>query len=181
MKIVPLGNVTFQRNVSSEFPNFIKSEKLFSKIDIYEKGTIEDSKDSLHADFANKFIGGACISYGCVQEEILFAENPECICSRLFTYILLDNESMIIKGAEKYSNHLNYSHNLDFGGNFDDENVDENGFNKNQIVVMDALIFSGIEDYQWDKNKIDRELNKGYVSFYKNELKNISSILIEFY
>jgi poly(ADP-ribose) glycohydrolase len=175
---VPKGIVKFERKCLQEFPDYSKSEKKFIPIDVMEKGTIEDSKDALQADFANKFIGGACISYGCVQEEILFSTNPECICSRLFTYSIESNEAVVIKGAEKFSEYKDYAQNLKYGGNFKDDNLDENQMIKTQIVAMDALIFNGVEDYQWKKDLIDRELNKSFVAFHKNELKEISSNLI---
>jgi poly(ADP-ribose) glycohydrolase len=175
MFLVPKGFVKFERKCLNEFPDFSKSEKKFISIDVMEKGTIEDSKDALQADFANKYIGGACISYGCVQEEILFSTNPECICSRLFTYIIDNNEALVIKGAEKFSEYKNYAKNLKYGGNFKDDNIDENQMIKTQIVAMDALIFNGMEDSQWKKDLIDRELNKACVAFCKNDLKTISS------
>jgi poly(ADP-ribose) glycohydrolase len=159
----------------NEFPDFSKSEKKMTSATILSTGIIEDCKDALQADFANAFIGGACISYGCVQEEILFSTNPECIVSRLFCQVMGDNEAIVIKGAEKFSSYKGYAFQLQYGGNFDDENVDENGNNLNQTVAMDAIIYSNRKNDQWRKSDIDRELGKSYVAFSKNELKKVAT------
>ena len=46
-------------------------------LDIHDEGTIEDDGDyMLQADFANKYIGGGVLGFGCVQEEIRFVISP---------------------------------------------------------------------------------------------------------
>ena len=54
-------------------------------------------------DFANKYIGGGVLRYGCVQEEIRFLVCPELIVSRLFVEELDANEVLVITGPETFS------------------------------------------------------------------------------
>lgn len=41
-----------------------------------DNASIEDYYGCLKADFANKYLGGGALTYGCVQEEIMFANHP---------------------------------------------------------------------------------------------------------
>ncbi len=72
-------------------------------------------------DFANKYIGGGVLNYGCVQEEIRFVICPELLVSMLFTEVLKPNESVIVKGCERFSNYTGYSRTFKFAGDFIDE------------------------------------------------------------
>ena len=38
---------------------------------------IDDHKDCIQVDFANRFLGGGVLGLGSVQEEIHFAKHPE--------------------------------------------------------------------------------------------------------
>jgi hypothetical protein len=67
-----------------------------------------------------------------------------------------DNEAIVIKGAEKFSKYKGYGFQLQYGGNFDDDNVDENGNNKNQTVAMDAF----------SKNELKKVTTGDWVKFY---------------
>ena len=51
---------------------------------------IEDAAGTLHADFANRSIGGGVLQEGNVQEEILFLEKPECLCAMLFCQVTIN-------------------------------------------------------------------------------------------
>lgn len=48
-----------------------------TKLTVEEDQTsIEKFYGALKADFANKYIGGGALSFGCVQEEIMFINHP---------------------------------------------------------------------------------------------------------
>jgi poly(ADP-ribose) glycohydrolase len=174
--LVPTGSVVFSRNCFSTMPDFSTSSKLMNSIICHEKGSIEDALDSRQVDFANAFIGGGAISYGCVQEEIRFCINPECIVARLFCYVMNGNESIVILGAEQFSAYTGYAFSLGYGGDYNDPNIDENGNIKTEIVGIDALIFrSGQQNIQWDVENINRELNKAFVGFYGSDKKSIAT------
>eukprot|EP01080_Neovahlkampfia_damariscottae_P010021 gene10021-2340_t len=174
-KSMPKGNVQFIRKCLNKPHDFSKSNKKFKMATVLSEGVIEDCMDGLQADFANAFIGGACISYGCVQEEILFSTNPECICSRLFTPVMQSTETVVIKGAEKFSSYKGYAFSLEYGGNFYDQNIDEKGFNLNQTVAMDARIYIGKPSVQWEEKEIERETIKSFVAFSKNDYKKVAT------
>lgn len=44
---------------------------------IEDSKLIDDYNYSLRVDFANEYIGGGTLGFGCVQEEIMFASFPE--------------------------------------------------------------------------------------------------------
>jgi hypothetical protein len=62
--IVPDGKVTFRRQVLKyeEIPDWENSTKPICPIQVFDKGTIEDSTAHLHGDFANEYIGGGVLS-----------------------------------------------------------------------------------------------------------------------
>ena len=68
-------------------------------------------------DFANKFLGGGVLREGCVQEEIRFVINPELIAGRIFTECLQPNESLVITGAERFSDYTGYGDTFKFKSN----------------------------------------------------------------
>jgi poly(ADP-ribose) glycohydrolase len=166
-KKMPQGNVTFIRQYLSAQPNWNDLDVSLTNLTVHDQGGIEDSPEALQADFANAFIGGASISYGCVQEEIRFSLCPECNVSRLFCEKMNDNEAVVIVGAEQFSSYKGYAYSLEYGGDYVDINRHETGEIKTQLVAMDALIFSyGLYSRsQWNKDKIIRELKKAYVAF----------------
>ncbi len=90
---------------SSHIPDWIHHhESVLRLVTVSLNGNIEDTADKcLQVDFANAYIGGGVLSKGCVQEEIKFLMNPECIISRLFTERLNVNESVFIYGTRRFS------------------------------------------------------------------------------
>jgi len=101
---------------------------------------IEDAQGCMQADFANEWIGGGVLHGGCVQEEILFVEKPECLVSLLFCNVMRDHESITIVGAERFSTHRGYARSFRWAGDFVDEQpVDSKKRLSNVIVAYDAL------------------------------------------
>jgi poly(ADP-ribose) glycohydrolase len=168
---MPQGYVEFTRQFihHDDLPEFASSAKPLRQLQVLTKGAIEDAKDALQVDFANEYIGGTALSHGAVQEEIRFMINPELIISRLFTEVMDDTEAVIMTGAEQFCSYMGYSKTLQFGGDYVDDNVDEQGNIKTTITAIDALVFREKPETQWIKKYIDRELNKAYVGFYSKE------------
>lgn len=54
-------NVSFTRKVLTNAPKWESSTKTFGAVTIKEEGLIEDEKDHLQVDFANKMIGGGVL------------------------------------------------------------------------------------------------------------------------
>lgn len=133
---------------------------------VHPTGSIEDSTDALQADFANEYIGGAAISYGCVQEEIRFSICPELIVSRLFCPIMQDTEAIILTGAEQFSSYTGYAFTLGYGGDYQDKNMNPDGSCKTALVALDALIVNYRKEEQYKKALVEREMNKVHAACY---------------
>lgn len=163
----PSGVLIFSRVGLTSKPDWGKSKKKMSKLHITSEGSIEtEGQGMLQVDFANKFVGGGVLTYGMVQEEIRFSICPELIVSRLFTEALADNEVLLMVGAEQFSQYQGYGRTFTYDGpHHDMTDLDEQGIRKTAIVAMDAIKFSYNGQLQFDKVKIDRELNKALIGF----------------
>jgi poly(ADP-ribose) glycohydrolase len=49
----------------------------------FDKDDIENYFGFIKVDFANRYIGGGALSFGLVQEEIMFCNHPEMYTSQL--------------------------------------------------------------------------------------------------
>ncbi|KAL9647504.1 hypothetical protein ABK040_006864 [Willaertia magna] len=154
------------------FPNLINSNLEFSKINISKEGVIEDAKDALQADFANKYIGGGVLRGGCVQEEIRFCENPELLVTRLFCEEMKDNEAILMVGSEQFSLHGGYGSSTVFKEDFKDFNFEWDQYQQGkqfntQIIAFDSLLYNEqkMKLKQWRKEFVDREIMKAYAAF----------------
>lgn len=72
-------------------------------------------------DFANEYLGGGVLNSGCVQEEIRFVLCPELLVSLLFTERLEVNESVIIRGCERFSSYTGYGDSFEWSEDYQDE------------------------------------------------------------
>lgn len=164
----PDGVVTFSRRFipPESLPNWNKSSKPLPKMHITSSGYIEDEgAGMLQVDFANKYVGGGVLGWGCVQEEIRFVICPELIVSRLFTECLDATEALIVVGCERFSKYKGYGHTFEWIGDFDDNSPqDIYGRRHCSIVAMDALYFSNASS-QFTISNLTREVNKAFVGF----------------
>jgi poly(ADP-ribose) glycohydrolase len=130
---------------------------------------IEDAKGCLQIDFANKYLGGGVLTYGCVQEEIRFCVSPELFPSMILCECMNDEEAVIIYGAEQYSKYDGYGSTFQFKGN----NRDNAEINKDlqrldvTVVAIDARNYAETlsKKVQFKTVEILRELNKALVGF----------------
>ncbi|XP_072050769.1 poly(ADP-ribose) glycohydrolase-like [Amphiura filiformis] len=164
---IPTGTLTFTRCALTKLPRWDKSTAAWTKCHVTASGMIEDEgAGMLQMDFANKFIGGGVLSYGCVQEEIRFSICPELLLSRLFTEVPDENECIFIKGAERFSCYAGYADTFKWTGNFVDNTPrDKWGRIETEIVALDALVFHSYAA-QFKPELIRRELNKAYCGFH---------------
>ncbi|CAH1373550.1 unnamed protein product [Tenebrio molitor] len=176
----PVGVITFKRKFvpRNYMPRWDTLDNNLgnTRIHVASSGTIEEGLGLLQVDFANKFIGGGVLSYGCVQEEIRFVICPELIISRLFTEELGDSEAVVITGIERFSNYSGYADTFKWDGNVNDETpFDDYGRRKTTLAVIDATRFSKPKD-QFHGSTILRELNKAYVGFNSKEKENLAPV-----
>lgn len=174
---MPTGVVTFSRRSIPEslLPSWDQCQATFtdSLLHVSDDGTIEDDGDGLlQVDFANKFVGGGVLNYGCVQEEIRFMINPELICSRLFTEVLGSNECLTIVGCERFNDYNGYASSFQWTGDYVDPTpIDSSKRRKCAIVAIDAVPFYN-KFIQYKEHMLRRELNK--VIYETEQKKNRS-------
>eukprot|EP00300_Choanocystis_sp_HF-7_P016967 c19592_g1_i1.p1 GENE.c19592_g1_i1~~c19592_g1_i1.p1 ORF type:complete len:356 (+),score=65.82 c19592_g1_i1:449-1516(+) len=145
-------------------------------------GNIEDTCNHVHADFANRCLGGGVFQEGCVQEEIRFVISPECLVSRMFVRFLSNRHAVVISGARRYSNHSGYARTFKFEGEYRDDaeliTCGDRQLYNTHLTCFDALSFSSAPpnapsaplspsradipslENQHTKYAITRELNK---------------------
>jgi len=170
-KAVPSRFVEFYRNVlpKKRFPVFDAGALLENKTPLagFEvKGRphmIEDAEGCMQADFANEWIGGGVLHAGCVQEEILFMEKPECLISLLVCNVMRGHESITIVGAERFSTHKGYARSFQWAGDFvDKQPIDSKQRLSNVIIAYDALVARFCNQFS-EKNML-REIIKTHVA-----------------
>jgi poly(ADP-ribose) glycohydrolase len=126
---------------------------------------IEDHPDPCwRIDFANEWIGGGVLSGGNVQEELYFAIHPELQLTMLFCQVMLSNEAIVVKGAERVTNYSGYGHTAHFEGVYEGTLAAD----QHIVVAIDAGVFLGRRYVQYEEHAILRELNKAYVGFFKD-------------
>lgn len=163
--LVPTGVVTFARRCVSveNLPKWDECQATFadSLLHVSNDGTIEDDGEGLlQVDFANKFLGGGVLNYGCVQEEIRFMICPELLVSRLFTEYLWENECMTIVGCEQFNCYQGYASTFMWTGDMLDQTpYDSSQRRKCAIVAIDAIPFRN-KTQQYKEDMLKRELNK---------------------
>ena len=167
---LPIGTLTFTRQVCSVLPQWEKLVRPCTKLYATSRGLIEDDGHGmLQADFANKFIGGGVLRQGCVQEEIRFMVCPEMILSLLFTEELCENEALIMTGAERFSYYSGYANTFKWQGGYNDSTLADSWRRKTtQVVAIDAIPFRN-QWAQFQPDLLRRELNKAYAGFMTSE------------
>eukprot|EP00281_Chroomonas_sp_CCMP1168_P033495 CAMPEP_0206238214 /NCGR_PEP_ID=MMETSP0047_2-20121206/14699_1 /ASSEMBLY_ACC=CAM_ASM_000192 /TAXON_ID=195065 /ORGANISM="Chroomonas mesostigmatica_cf, Strain CCMP1168" /LENGTH=429 /DNA_ID=CAMNT_0053662741 /DNA_START=69 /DNA_END=1355 /DNA_ORIENTATION=+ len=133
-------------------------------------GTIEDTRDALHVDFANRMIGGGVISGGCVQEEIRFAICPELTVSLLLCEAMGEKEAILISGFERFSSCTGYAGTLDWGGDHRDPCPwSADGSLASIVTCIDATDYRlrgyDIFEVQLEREVMQRELLKSFAGF----------------
>lgn len=175
--IVPTGVVTFARRSvpENDLPDWDKCQATFDELLLHvsDEGTIEDDGVGLlQVDFANKYIGGGVLNYGCVQEEIRFVICPELLCSRLFTEVLDDNECLLMLGCERFNRYNGYASTFEWTGDYRDNTpLDSSRRRKCAIVAIDAVHFKS-KVTQYNDGMLLRELNKVQVIFINFHFKS---------
>lgn len=167
--------VRFSRKFEStpkSFEKWLQSNRKLTNVYMYESGVMEDltPPNSIHVDFANKFIGGGVLTKGAVQEEIRFLISPECLVSLMIFECFEDNEVGYIIGTEKMNKVEGYAQNMRFSGDYERNNYGY--WRDDTILAMDAIHFMNPRD-QYAKHMILRELNKAFLGFDDREKVNI--------
>ena len=128
--------ITYLReNKQVDIKNFENLQKLCD-IEIIEQGSMFNTEAKFCIDFANKYIGGGALSGGCVQEEILFAVEPEAIVSMFLMEVMDDNDAIRIDNLIQYSNYSGYA----FSFKYEECAIkDEQNLIRHNIIAIDAV------------------------------------------
>lgn len=162
---MPTGVVTFVRRSvpETDLPKWSSCRTTFENtiLHVSDDGTIEDDGEGLlQVDFANKYLGGGVLNYGCVQEEIRFMICPELLITRLFTEQLDDNECLTIMGCERFNTYRGYASTFQWTDDYVDETpIDDSHRRICTIVAIDAYPFRS-KSHQFKEDMLKRELNK---------------------
>ncbi|MCL7035182.1 hypothetical protein MKW94_024528 [Papaver nudicaule] len=165
-KVIPMAVETSPFGLSYPEAEFwSKSTIPLCQFEVFLSGLIEEqTREALEVDFANKFIGGAAMGRGCVQEEIRFMINPELIIGILFLPCMDANEAIEIVGTERFSNYTGYGDAFLFSGDCSDNKlIDCMGRRKTRIIAMDASPRLGIKQFRIEH--LVREVNKAWCGF----------------
>lgn len=120
----------------------------------------------LQVDFANSYLGGGVLGWGCVQEEIRFVINPEMIVGMLFCESMRTDEAIFMTGCEQFNRYEGYSKSFKWCGSFRDEtSCDSFRRKKTYVVAIDALSFHKPHQ-QFQEFALKRELNKAFVGYF---------------
>lgn len=167
---MPNGVLTFQRRFieKERFPDWKDSNAKFSSIKLSTSlnTNIEEVAGALQVDFANRYLGGGVLGWGCVQEEIRFVINPEMIVGMLFCESMNSMEAIVMTGCEQFSRYTGYAQTFQWHGNFVDE-TPRDVFRRRMtyVVAIDALSFHK-PHLQFEDFALTRELNKAFAGFF---------------
>ncbi|OQR83271.1 poly(adp-ribose) glycohydrolase [Achlya hypogyna] len=163
--------VSFARvglDVAALVPSAFATGAPWAPVSVRSTGAIETDEGALQMDFANKFAGGGVLGRGCVQEEIRFVINPECIVSCALTQVLENNECFVIQGAEQYATYCGYGGSFAFDADFVDTTpVDAVTGRRNTVIVgIDATKYAPhTVRHQFRYTDVVREIGKAFVGF----------------
>lgn len=159
--------VTIARRKLTNTPKWDSVRAKIVDLEVKSTGFIEDCGVSYsQADFANKYIGGGVLGRGAVQEEIRFVICPELIISCLICESMNKSDSIIMKGAKRFSKYSGYADSFQWTGPFkDDSPMDSRNRLETQVFAMDAIFFGQRRHAQYKMDLVDRELNKCLSAF----------------
>ena len=141
------------------------------EITLNEKGSLFEGKESSYCvDFANKYIGGGALTGGCVQEEILFAVEPEATVSMLFMEVMDEKDAIGIYNTIEYSKYTGYGSKFKFEKSAITDDLSLNQIKKHKIIAIVAIVSRGYHNFFLNSKKqeikdINRDIHKAYVGF----------------
>lgn len=137
--------VSFERRCVPQKVQWGQSTKPLTQVVSNIQGKIEDCKDMLQVDFANRLIGGGVYREGCVMEDIRFCISSELLVGRIFTQNLGDNEVLVVTGSEIFSEYSGYGKTFKYkcpAASLDFKQATDNcGRTYTQLVAMDAQFY----------------------------------------
>jgi hypothetical protein len=122
---VPLGNVTFYRNVTTIPDTQTLSDQRFKgdatvlcDVNFVEQSTVFDHAEALQFITAQPHIGSTVLKDGCSQEDTTLALHPEALVALLLIEKLEARDSLSIIGAERFNNFRDTGKDFVFTGDY---------------------------------------------------------------
>ena len=138
-------------------------------VTIDDAARIEDvGGGALHADFANRRLGGGVLGGGCVQEEIRFGlASPELLAGLLVARApMADHEAVVLCGTERVSCYRGYGRRVAWAGPAHDATPRApDGSLASAVVAVDALPVPGAPEAQFARAWLARDLAKACAGF----------------
>ena len=180
--------IYMRQSVNKEVNNFENNNFInLCEVNFIQQGSLFEGNSTYCVDFSNKYIGGGTLTGGCVQEEILFASQPELLVAMLFMEVMDDNSAIGIFNTIQYSLFIGYGKNITFNGSNINNNININNIKRFRIIAMDAdfkdklLNDANIQIYQ---QIIKRDIYKAFAGFslincdnFNNENINNNNII----
>ena len=157
--------ITYIRNnIDEESISYSEKEVDLCEIELKEKGSLFDGEAKYCVDFANKYIGGGTLSGGCVQEEILFAVEPEAIISMNIMEVMNKNDAIGIFNTIEYSIYKGYANSFQFEKCSITDDITK--IKRHRIIAIDATVSRSNFFYNnQNQQDIKRDIHKAFVGF----------------
>jgi hypothetical protein len=125
----------------------LKARLPMCQVNFIDTAPIDSAINMHHVDFANKFLGGGILSFGCVQEEIRFCVAPFCIVGHIMCAPILPNQAIEIKNARIFADSTLYGYGDGYKGPsaigegeiYEDINYNQD---KSILIAMDAVNYA---------------------------------------
>jgi poly(ADP-ribose) glycohydrolase len=135
---------------------------------------IESVPNAVHADFANKHIGGGVLRRGAVQEEIRMIISPESLVAVFLSDPMQPNEAVLIRNTIRFNAYAGYSQSFRCSG-ISEEIIEsmQNGqecIPLEEIICMDAIPFGADNSRQFSLPCILRELEKCRIALSSDQI-----------
>jgi poly(ADP-ribose) glycohydrolase len=135
------------------------------ELEVYEKGSLFEGDSEYCVDFANMYIGGGALTGGNVQEEILFAVEPEATISMFFMEVMDKNDAIGIYNTIRYSKHKGYGSEFKYEKSAITDDLTK--IKRHKIIAIDAMNIANCYYIYKIRNQenIMRDIHKAYVGF----------------
>ena len=173
----PLETVEFHRQVLQQPPNWSTSTAQFYDGILVTSVSLEPEPDChVEVSFANRDIG---FGVSGTQEEVKMAMSPEACVAMLITPTLLENETLLIRGARQVGSCQGIGRKVSYCGPLEpDRYQDYRDWKERWIITMDAMELDNLEEnsdsqpatakcviQELKRSVLERDLNKAFCGF----------------
>ena len=176
----PLETVEFHRRVLQQPPNWSTSAaKFYNDILITSVNLEPEPGCCIEVSFANKDVG---FGVSGTQEEVKMAMSPEACVAMLITPTLLENETLLIRGARQVGSCQGIGRNVSYRGPLEPDRYQDGSrdWKERWIIAMDAMELDAVEEdsgnqpgtacahtmiHELKRSVLERELNKAFCGF----------------